>query len=209
MAKVKTETQTADVDNNNIDAQDQDQNQSDNTAATAVKQRVHRMSQKLKLPEGDSTVGSVTVNFADGTAPIVYEVDFAALAPAVLYAAALNGIAGKFATATSRITDTAEIAKTVNETIAEFAKGEFTTRTLREKSQEYPDIVYAWIAAAGKDADAETLAYYGNAWANRNKEDQAKIKNNIQVIEELEKIQVAKRLERKRKNASTDELEIL
>lgn len=179
-------------------------------AATTTAKRERRVTTKIKLPEGESTIGSVNLHLVGKAEPIVYPVDFATLSKAVLYAAALHGLSTKFATAYAGLKTNEEIEKAVAEEIALLDKGEFSTRTLKEKVQEVPDVVYAWIAAVGADAnDPEVLEKYKNSWNSRDEAGKATVSSNLKVIEEMEKIQSARRLAKKAKSAVQVELDVL
>ena len=172
--------------------------------------RQKRVSTKINLPEGDSSVGTIVLTIADVDTPLVYEVDFNSIAPQVLFAATLAGIANKFANAYAGAKEAGLIVSAVEKEIAVLATGEFTSRTLREVKIELPDVIAAWMLAGGKDiTSASDVALYKASWDSRDEAGKASIASNLQVIVELDKMQAARRLAKKAKGAVESTLEIL
>ena len=172
--------------------------------------RVRRVTTKIALPVEDSTVGTITLHITGAEAPFVYEVDFANISEQIVFAATLNGISNKFASAYAGAKTPEAVLEAVQKEVAQLATGEFTSRTLREPKVDLPDIVLAWMTSVNVDiTDPANVAKYKNAWEGRDATDKAKISENKLVIETLDKILAERRLAKKIKNASTEELEVL
>ena len=180
------------------------------TAEDAAKKeatkRIRRVTTRIKLPEGESTVGTISLHITGRAEPYVHEVDFSTLPQNVLQAAALAGIANKFAIAYAGEKDHEAIVKVVEAEIAELEKGEFTSRTLREKVTETPDIIIAWMNAVNADAaDKEVVAKYVSSWNAKTLVEREPIINNGKVIKALDDIVRDRRLAKKLKDAVTDD----
>ena len=172
--------------------------------------RQRRVSTKINLPEGDSSVGTIVLTIADVDTPLIYEVDFNSIAPQVLFAATLAGIANKFANAYAGAKEAGLIVSAIEREIAVLATGEFTSRTLNEVKIELPDVIAAWMLAGGKDVtSASDVALYKASWDSRDEAGKEIIASNLQVIVELNKMQAARRLAKKAKGAIQGDLEVL
>lgn len=179
-------------------------------AELANKSRVRRVTTKIKLPEVGSSVGSVTLHITGADAPFTYEVDFNTISEQVLFAATLNGISNKFASAYAGSKSPEEVLSAVQKEVDQLETGEFTSRTLREVKIDIPDIVLAWMTANKADVtDFAVVAKYKASWDSRDDESKLHISENISVIETLDKILAERRLAKKTKNASTEALEVL
>jgi hypothetical protein len=180
------------------------------TIASPVVKRERRVATKIVLPEGESTVGKISLQIVGRAEPFVHEVDFNTVSTSVLRAAALAGIAAKFATVFAGEKTPEGIIAAVEKEIAVLATGEFTSRTLRAKVQDLPDIVVAWMLATNADSsDAVVIAKYLSSWNSRDDEGKSMIINNVAVITKLEELQGERRLAKKIKNAVVTELEVL
>jgi hypothetical protein len=172
--------------------------------------RERRVTTKIKLPEGDSSIGSIVLHIAGQDAPMVYEVDFESVSPQILFAATLAGISNKFAIAYAGEKTPEGVVAAIQKEIDVLETGEFTSRTLKEKAIELLDIVAAWMLSVGADTtDAETVKQYTSSWDSRDNDGKAKISGNLQVIVKLDELQAARRLVKKAKNAVQEELEVL
>jgi len=168
------------------------------------KQRVRRVSSNIKFENGYT--GNIILDVKGLEDKIDFEVNFEEMPVDLIHQAALAGFNARLAIAYAGLTDPQEISTAIQAEIGNFRAGKFISRNLAPKKLNVPDIVIAWMLAVGKDTTSEEeVTKYATSWANRDEEQKGVISNNLKVITELDKLQAAKRLAKKQKDALVDD----
>lgn len=171
-----------------------------------VAKRTRRVTSEITLPKDGSLVGTITLNIV-GAEPIVYEANFGAFSDEFVQQAALAGLTTRLSIAYSGKTDPADIVKAIEAEIENFNNNKFISRYTMERKVNAPDIVVAWILAKEQDPnDREVLAQHMDSWSSRTDEQKYAIQNNLKVAIKLEELQAARRLARKAKEATADDV---
>lgn len=174
-----------------------------------AKSRARKVSQKFELPTDDSTVAKI-VYVIDGIEDAkVVSIDFAdANIQKLLHIAAIKGFATNIAIAYNGSETGAEIAESIDATVAKFYEGNFYTRAASEKSVSVPDVVLAWLRAVGLEATDENKNKYHTAWKAKSRAEQNVLRNKQKVLDALQAI-LAERAAKAAAKADDSDVEVL
>lgn len=174
-----------------------------------AKSRTRKVSQKFELPTDDSTVAKIVYTIDGIEDAKVVSIDFAdANIQKLLHIAAIKGFATNIAIAYNGSETGAEIAESIDATVAKFYEGNFYTRAASEKSVSVPDVVLAWLRAVGLEATDENKAKYLAGWKAKSRQDQTIHRNKKAIVEALQEI-LSERAAKASAKADDSDVEVL